>query len=102
MDRVYHFTLNKDEPIQTTHLKRNAVGLISLNLSRGDGVVDGAGSFEADGTVSSYNVESYLSQGLPVQTSTANVNMLFVHDPEGGLKPALVVGGHVHVGHLSS
>lgn len=46
--------------------------------------------------------KNYLSQGLPVQTSAANVNVLFVHNPEGGLQPALVVRGHVHVGHLGS
>lgn len=46
--------------------------------------------------------KDYLSQGLPVQASTADVDMLFVHDPEGGLQPALVVGSHVHVGHLRS
>lgn len=44
--------------------------------------------------------KAYLSQRLPVQASAADVDMLLVHDPEGGLEPALVVGGHVHVGHL--
>lgn len=44
----------------------------------------------------------YLSQGPPVQTGAADVYVLLVHNPEGGLQPALVVGGHVHIGHLGS